>query len=108
MKPIIFVDTEVSEADNKAYDFGAVSESGEKLHTGSFSEFHSFISNATYLCGHNIIDHDSKYIAAPENVEYIDTLYLSPLMFPNRPYHKLLKDDKLCTDELNNPLNDSL
>ena len=29
-------------------------------------------------------------------------------MFPNRPYHKLLKDDKLCTDELNNPLNDSL
>lgn len=108
MKPIIFVDTEVSEADNKAYDFGAVSESGEKLHTGSFSEFHSFISNAKYLCGHNIIDHDSKYIAAPENAEYIDTLYLSPLMFPNRPYHKLLKDDKLCTDELNNPLNDSL
>ncbi|MFR5119514.1 MAG: hypothetical protein ACLTD2_05830 [Ruminococcus sp.] len=41
MKPIIFVDTEVSEADNKAYDFGAVSESGEKLHTGSFSEFNS-------------------------------------------------------------------
>lgn len=108
MKPIIFVDTEVSEADNKAYDFGAVSESGEKLHTGSFSEFNSFISNAKYLCGHNIIDHDSKYIAAPENAEYIDTLYLSPLMFPNRPYHKLLKDDKLCTDELNNPLNDSL
>lgn len=108
MKPIIFVDTEVSEADNKAYDFGAVSESGEKLHTGSFSEFHSFISNAKYLCGHNIIDHDSKYIAAPENAEYIDTLYFSPLMFPNRPYHKLLKDDKLCTDELNNPLNDSL
>ena len=108
MKPIIFVDTEVSEADNKAYDFGAVSESGEKLHTGSFSEFHSFISNAKYLCGHNIIDHDSKYIAAPENAEYIDTLYLSPLRFPNRPYHKLLKDDKLCTDELNNPLNDSL
>ena len=50
MKPIIFVDTEVSEADNKAYDFGAVSESGEKLHTGSFSEFHSFISNAKIRC----------------------------------------------------------
>ena len=63
MKPIIFVDTEVSEADNKAYDFGAVSESGEKLHTGSFSEFNSFISNAKYLCGHNIIDHDSKSVS---------------------------------------------
>ena len=37
----------------------------------------------------------------------IDTLTLSPLLFPNRPYHKLLKDDKLQTDELNNPLNDA-
>ena len=26
MKPIIFIDTEVSETDNKAYDFGAVNE----------------------------------------------------------------------------------
>ena len=38
----------------------------------------------------------------------IDTLRLSPLLFPKRPYHKLLKDDKLQTDELNNPLNDSI
>ena len=38
----------------------------------------------------------------------IDTLYLSPLLFPHRPYHALLKDDKLQTDELNNPLNDSI
>ena len=28
-------------------------------------------------------------------------------MFPNRPYHKLLKDDKLQTDDFNNPVNDS-
>lgn len=38
----------------------------------------------------------------------IDTLYLSPLLFPNRPYHALLKYDKLCAEELNNPLNDSI
>lgn len=37
----------------------------------------------------------------------IDTLYLSPLLFPHRPYHKLLKDDKLQTEEINNPLNDA-
>lgn len=108
MKPIIFIDTEVSETDNKAYDFGAVNENGEKLHTGSFSKFHAFISGAKYLCGHNIINHDAKYIEAPADAIYIDTLYLSPLMFPNKPYHKLLKDDKLCTDVLNNPLNDSV
>ncbi len=38
----------------------------------------------------------------------IDTLYLSPLLFPRKPYHALLKDDKLQTEELNNPLNDSI
>ncbi len=108
MEPIIFIDTEVSETDNKAYDFGAVNQNGEKLHTGSFSKFHAFISGTKYLCGHNIINHDAKYIEAPADAIYIDTLYLSPLMFPNKPYHKLLKDDKLCTDVLNNPLNDSV
>lgn len=108
MKHIVFIDTEVSEADNKAYDFGAVNENDDKLHTGSSHEFHSFIADAEYLCGHNIINHDAKYIEAPEKIKYIDTLYLSPLMFPNKPYHNLLKDDKLQSDELNNPLNDAV
>lgn len=38
----------------------------------------------------------------------IDTLYLSPLLFPNKPYHRLLKDDELQTDEMNYPLNDAI
>ncbi len=108
MKHIFFIDTEVSEADNKAYDFGAVNENNDKLHTKSSHEFNTFIADAEYLCGHNIINHDAKYIEAPEKVKYIDTLYLSPLLFPNKPYHRLLKDDKLQTDELNNPLNDAV
>lgn len=108
MKRICFIDTEVSDADNKAYDFGAVNENDDKLHTGSTYEFHTFISGSEYLCGHNIINHDAKYIEAPEKIKYIDTLYISPLMFPNKPYHALLKDDKLMTDELNNPLNDAV
>jgi ATP-dependent DNA helicase RecQ len=37
----------------------------------------------------------------------IDTLFFSPLLFPAKPYHSLLKDDKLQTEEINNPLNDS-
>ena len=108
MKHICFVDTEVSEAENKAYDFGAINEINDKFHTGSIHEFHDFISKSEYLCSHNIVNHDSKYIEPPESVQFIDTLYLSPLMFPNKPYHALLKDDKLLTDELNNPLNDAI
>lgn len=108
MKHIFFIDTEVSESDNKAYDFGAVNENDDKLHTGAAHEFHSFIAGAEYLCGHNIINHDAKYIEITDMAKLIDTLYLSPLLFPNKPYHKLLKDDKLQTDELNNPLNDAV
>ena len=37
----------------------------------------------------------------------VDTLYWSPLLFPERPYHALLKDDKLLQDELNNPVSDA-
>lgn len=51
MKPIIFIDTEVSETDNKAYDFGAVNENGEKLqmqfYTISFSKAIFSISSFT-------------------------------------------------------------
>ena len=108
MKHIFFIDTEIGEADHRAHDFGAVNENNDKIHTGSIHEFHSFIADAEYLCGHNIIDHDAKYIEPPQQIKYVDTLYLSPLLFPNKPYHKLLKDDKLLTDELNNPLNDAV
>lgn len=40
-------------------------------------------------------------------VKPIDTLYIYRLLFPQKPYHRLLKDDKLQSEELNNPVNDS-
>lgn len=49
MKRICFIDTEVSESDNKAHDFGAVNENNDKLHTGSVHEFQSFIESSEYL-----------------------------------------------------------
>ena len=108
---VAFIDTEVSPDRKKVSDFGAFIEPEMKLHTGSKDEFAGFIRNAEYLCGHNIIHHDLLYLSNISNIsrkKVIDTLYLSPLLFPRRPYHKLLKDDKLQVDELNNPLNDCL
>ena len=69
-----------------------------------------FISSADYLCGHNIISHDICYLKPYLRKSYklIDTLYLSPILFPERPYHNLIKDDKILSDQLNNPLSDSL
>ena len=106
---IVFIDTEVGVQDHKTHDFGAVKEPNLKYHGTSKIDFALFIENAEFLCGHNIIHHDLKYLESIPNIKdkkAIDTLYLSPLLFPKRPYHKLLKDDKLQTDELNNPLND--
>ena len=111
-KRIIFVDTEVNPETGKVLDYGAVSEEGTTCHTASSAVFASFIQDAGLLCGHNIVLHDWQYIRgiARENcpdVQLIDTLFLSPLLFPKKPYHHLLKDDKLQTEELNNPLNDA-
>ncbi len=108
---IAFIDTEVSMNDKKVHDFGAVKDLDTGLHTYSKKEFETYIADSEFLCGHNIIHHDLKFlsdISGIKNKKAIDTLYLSPLLFPKRPYHKLLKDDKLQTDEFNNPLNDCL
>lgn len=108
---IVFIDTEVNPNDKKVHDYGALKESNTDLHTGSKQEFRRFVSDAEYICGHNIIHHDLVFLSDISEIKQkkaIDTLYISPLLFPRKPYHKLLKDDKLQSDEFNNPLNDCM
>lgn len=112
MSEIVFFDLEVSREDNKIKDFGGINDKGEKLHTRRFDLFKPFIEEASFVCGHNIIRHDLVYLKRLDKDcikgNVIDTLMLSPLLFPKRPYHHLVKDDKLHTDQLNNPLNDAI
>ncbi len=105
---IAFFDTEVNPQTKKVAEYGVVREDGAVLHTHSKTDFDAFISMCDTLCGHNIINHDMKYTALRGNPTIVDTLFLSPLLFPKRPYHHLVKDDKLQVDELNNPVNDSM
>ena len=105
---IVFIDTEVGFDSLKVQDYGAVREDGAFLHTHSKTGFDAFVSECDTVCGHNIIRHDLKYITLTGHPVIIDTLFLSPLLFPKRPYHHLVKDDKLQVDELNNPVNDSM
>ena len=105
---IAFIDTEVDPQTKKVTDYGAVREDSAVLHSHSKADFDAFVSKCDTICGHNIINHDLKYTALRGNPTIIDTLFLSPLLFPKRPYHKLVKDDKLQVDELNNPANDSM
>ena len=111
-KSILFFDTEVTSDGSRLLDIGAVKDNQEELHTTSRGMFTSFAPDCAFICGHNIFSHDLKYVgeelkAAGQEHDFIDTLFLSPLLFPTRPYHHLLKNDKLQTEELNNPLNDA-
>lgn len=108
MSDLVIIDLEVNPQEKKVLDFGAIKSNGVKLHTSQKKEFENFIEGFEYICGHNICHHDAKYFDVPTNVRYIDTLYISPLLFPERPYHKLLKNDKILSDDLSNPLNDAI
>ena len=109
MNNIVYFDLEVSN-NGKILDIGAVNQNGDIFHSSALGEFLKFISSAEYLCGHNIVSHDINYLKPflKKSYKLIDTLYLSPILFPERPYHNLVKDDKILSDQLNNPLSDSL
>jgi len=114
MNSIAFVDTEIEPKSLKILDIGSVRGDGSTFHKSSILDFIQFVNGTEFICGHNILNHDIKYIgkalyeARIYPVKIIDTLYLSPLLFPTKPYHALLKDDKLQSEEMNNPLNDAI
>ena len=102
------IDIEVSLKEHKIHDIGALRYDGAAYHKASKEELFEFINETDYICGHNIIHHDAKYLFANKTCRWIlvDTLYVSPLLFPERPYHRLVKDDKLICEQMNNPVND--
>ena len=87
--------------------------------TGSraaLAELDAFADGASCLVGHNIIEHDLSLLGklAPDRavlcLPAIDTLYLSPLAFPENPYHHLVKqyqEPALARVQVNDPLLDA-
>ena len=90
------VDVEVALKDHKIHDIGALRYDGATFHDTSKKELFEFLNDTDYICGHNIIHHDAKYLFADteNHSPLVDTLYMSPLLFPERP--------------MNNPVNDCL
>lgn len=114
MRKIAFFDTEIDPNSGSILDIGGIRDDGFSFHSKSPEILSEFIKQTEFLCGHNILNHDIKYLNGSisekviQSVALIDTLYWSPLLFPSKPYHALLKDDKLQTEEMNNPLNDAI
>lgn len=103
-----FVDVEVGVKDKKIHDIGALRWDDAVFHSANKHELQDFLKNVDFVCGHNIINHDAKYLFGEDSNKWllVDTLFVSPLLFPERPYHHLLKDDKLVSEQMNNPVND--
>lgn len=106
---IVFVDAEVSPETGHIVDLGACRPDGRFFHSSDVLAFKEFCKDAKYVCGHNIVEFDMPYLRPilGEEVIPVDTLPLSALLFPRKRFHKLLKDEKLLTEELNNPLSDA-
>jgi ATP-dependent DNA helicase RecQ len=72
-----------------------------------------FSEEADYILGHNIAKHDLPVVKAimPDasflTLPVIDTLFLSPLVFPENPYHKLIKNYKPVKNSKNDPVADA-
>ena len=67
MYTVVFIDTEVSVKRDIVVDYGAAVDGSTHIHTKSAKVFEDFlIQNSTgskrFLCGHNIVHHDAKYI----------------------------------------------
>ncbi len=68
---------------------------------------------AVFVLGHNVVAFDQPALAvlhpslALHRLPLIDTLELSPIAFPKNPYHRLVKDYKLCTTTRNDPVRDA-
>ena len=61
-KSIAFIDTEVDPTTGRIFDFGGLYASGPSFHSASREDFLRFLTAAEFVCGHNILDHDLKYI----------------------------------------------
>jgi ATP-dependent DNA helicase RecQ len=102
MNSIAFVDTEIEPRSGKILDIGGVTGDGNSFHSNSITDFIKFLSGTEFICGHNIFNHDLKYVqkavtdAGIISANIIDTLFLSPLLFPTKPYHAFFRRCWCC------------
>ncbi|MEM8907307.1 MAG: RecQ family ATP-dependent DNA helicase [Bacteroidota bacterium] len=109
---ILFFDLEVEPTTNRIVEFGAI-RGGDQYRGEEKAVFEKIARGVKVICGHNILFHDLPVLKAhglsPAFLEtpLIDTLLLSVLLFPKKPYHPLVKDYQLNGSEVNNPLADA-
>lgn len=109
---ILFFDLEVHKTTKNILEIGAILQE-DQFRKSAPEAFFQFGKSAEIVCGHNIVDHDlpilEKHLPGHAIISkpVIDTLFLSALLYPKKPYHRLIKNYQLNGNELNNPLADA-
>ncbi len=87
--------------------------SGFGVTAAVWEELARLSGDASCVLGHNLVRHDLAVLreTVPQHpllrLPVIDTLVLSPLAFPENPYHRLVKDYKLVRESVNDPVADA-
>ena len=119
LQNFVSIDLEVSPKSGRIEKLAAVRASTDQYITykvkdlaQDLARLDEFVDGASFILGHNIIEHDIPHIKAANpnlrllRLPVIDTLRLSPLAFPKNPYHRLVKhykDGGLIRSQLNDP-----
>lgn len=67
MNSIAFIDTEIEPRTLKILDIGGIRADGCTFHKASIPDFIQFLNGTKFICGHNVINHDIKYISRELN-----------------------------------------
>ena len=117
LRQCTFIDLEAN--GRRVFQIGALRDGATFARQGQFDlkqalqELDRFTAGSRFIVGHNLVEHDWPILRSifPTlellKLPLIDTLYLSPLAFPENPYHALIKDYKLVKDSVNNPVADA-
>ena len=60
-KSIVYIDSEIGIDDKRIKDLGAIKNDRSSFHSPSLRDFYAFISDADFVCGHNVVHHDLAY-----------------------------------------------
>ena len=80
---------------------------------GIIEDLDRMAEGADCVLGHNLVLHDLPVLRerasnlAVHRLPVVDTLVLSPICFPENPYHRLVKDYKLVRESVNDPVADA-
>lgn len=116
LQDAMLLDLEVSHQ-GKIFKIGAVlgdaTLPGPERAIATIQELSVMAQSARCVLGHNLVAHDLAILRETASnhpllkLPVIDTLILSPLAFPENPYHRLIKDYKLVSESVNDPVADA-